>query len=410
MAVAGSLAMDLSCDFISPSELPETIEPQNHTSNPATIQQSLGGVGRNITTALQYLGVPAQLFSKVGNDIAGIAALGMLDKGGFLTSGIEISPGEGRTAQYVAINNARKELVVAMADMSILQSPCNDQMTNSGRTTWRQGLTATKPKWLVLDANWDSSSLAQWLREGKSIGAKIAYESVSVAKAKRIFAPHTDTDGNTYVGTIPNEAVNLTTPNALELASMFEAAKDAGLLEREDWFRIINSIGLSNAGSRNKLIAMTDETLVDQGVPQQSIQLLPFIPSIVTTLGAQGVLLTQVLGPGDQRLSSATAAPYILSRSTDGNEVLSGVYMRLFRPVEQVPDEDIVSVNGVGDTFLGTLVAGLAKSPSSRIEDLIDIAQRASVLTLRSGEAVSPSISSLSVALTNATGPIKTLT
>jgi len=36
-----------------------------------------------------------------------------------------------------------------------------------------------------------------------------------------------------------------------------------------------------------------------------------------------------------------------------------GVYMRLFPPVEVV--EDIVSVNGVGDTFLGVLVVGLAK-------------------------------------------------
>lgn len=176
---------------------------------------------------------------------------------------------------------------------------------------------------------------------------------------------------------------------------MHEAAQDARLFEREDWWRIINAIGLSSSGSRDKLVHITNNALVDQGVPQQSIRLLPFIPSIFTTLGEHGILLTQMLRPGDDRLTSPDSAPYILSRSTDGNEVVGGIYMRLFPPVERVATEDVVSVNGVGDTFLGVLIAGLAKEKPKDIAALIDVAQKGSVMTLKSEEAVSPHISEL---------------
>ena len=69
--------------------------------------------------------------------------------------------------------------------------------------------------------------------------------------------------------------------------------------------------------------------------------------------------------------------------------------MRLFPPVETVSSDTIVSVNGVGDTFLGVLMAGLTKEKPKNIVELVDIAQRGSVMTLKSKEAVSPEISTL---------------
>lgn len=77
--------------------------------------------------------------------------------------------------------------------------------------------------------------------------------------------------------------------------------------------------------------------------------------------------------------------------------------MRLFPAIEAVGEEEVVSVNGVGDTFVGTLVAGLAKakrnSKESRVEDFIDIAQRAAVLTLKSRESVAPGLGTLGMLL-----------
>ena len=59
-----------------------------------------------------------------------------------------------------------------------------------------------------------------------------------------------------------------------------------------------------------------------------------------------------------------------------------------------------MSVNGVGDTFVGTLIAALAKNgTTARIEEFIDLAQRAAVLTLKSSESVSSGLGKLQILL-----------
>ena len=78
---------------------------------------------------------------------------------------------------------------------------------------------------------------------------------------------------------------------------------------------------------------------------------------------------------------------------------VGGIYMRLFPPPETLKSEDIVSTNGIGDTFLGVLMAALTKRDGVRIEDAVEIAQRASALTLMSKESVSPEVSKLRLAL-----------
>ena len=389
MIVAGSLAIDLSCDYVPTNTPTASHQPQPHTSNPASIRQSLGGVGQNIATALHYLKTSVRLCSSVADDIAGSTAFRMLANRGLQTSGMQKLTTEFRTAQYIAINDAQKSLVLAMADMGILEDTHGDF-----DTLWKPHVEACKPKWLVIDANWDPAVLRKWIEVARHSGAKVAYEPVSLTKSRRIFSAR-----HTGLTTVPNNSISLATPNALELASMHEAATIAGLFERGDWWNIIDSIGLPSSGSRNKLVSLTSGALVDQGVPQQSIRLLPFIPSILTTLGQQGVLMTQMLRPGDNRLTSPTAAPYILSRSTDGSDSVGGVYMRLFPPVERVQNDDIVSVNGVGDTFLGVIIAGLVKEKPKDLEELVNIAQEGSVMTLKSSEAVSLQVSTLYSAL-----------
>ena len=50
------------------------------------------------------------------------------------------------------------------------------------------------------------------------------------------------------------------------------------------------------------------------------------------------------------------------------------------------------SVNGVGDTFLGVLLAANLKHNQAGFSDLINIAQQGSILTLQDSAAVSPAI------------------
>ena len=175
---AGSLAIDLACDYKPESRSPEIQAPQLATSNPAVITQSLGGVGQNIARAMHYLGTSVRLCCAVGEDAAGFAALAMLNQSGMQVAGVQQIGGGARTGQYVAINDAKKDLVLGMADMKIqeLVSEDFDKMWKPQLELVRQVL-----KWLVVDSTWSPQAIRKWITAGKSLGAKVAFEPVSTA-------------------------------------------------------------------------------------------------------------------------------------------------------------------------------------------------------------------------------------
>ena len=382
--VAGSLAIDLSCDYRPPKSSTSQIAPQQYTSNPATITQTIGGVGHNVASAMHHLGASVRLCSLVGDDLPGSVAISRLKERGIQTSGVLKRRGCS-TAQYVAVNNSKKNLLLAMADMEIMEHrPYLGRLkANRARksyfTRWQAHIDTCKPKWIVVDGNWDPVAIRKWIRAGKRLkGTTTAFEPVSAVKSKRLFAYRSPPRFQ--------ELVDLATPNLIELTSMYAAADEYG------WF---------GPGWRRRIDAMGEFKipLKEGGVSHQAIQLLPFIPTILTKMGGLGVLMTRLLRSGDDRLTSPESAPYILSRSAKNDFKVGGVYMRLFPAVEKVPENEIISVNGVGDTFLGVLVVGLARENPKKAEDLIDIAQRGSVMTLKSKESVSPQISTLRIEL-----------
>ncbi|KAJ5415468.1 hypothetical protein N7465_004163 [Penicillium sp. CMV-2018d] len=391
VVVAGSLAIDLSCDYTPFGDEPTQVAPVPHTSNPAIIGQSLGGVGHNVAIAANYVGSDVLFCSVVADDLSGRAALSTLEKEGLSTAGIQVLPATSstRTAQYIAINDIKKDLLVAMADMGIVELP-ESQLDFDG--FWEPLLERAKPNWVVVDANWRPDVMAKWSAVARKHGARVAFEPVSTAKSRRLFGSGANSTGAT-IGpnqTVPDNAISLACPNRLELAAMYTAARESSLFESAGWWHIINTMNMSPTGSRERLIAITSLSLVDEGLPQQTVQLLPFIPCIVTKLGGAGALLTQLLPPGDPRLTDPESAPYILSRASPASDVpFGGVYMRLFPPAAILGADDIVSVNAAGDTLLGVVVAGLAKDSSVRVENVIPIAQEASRKTLASAGGVS---------------------
>jgi pseudouridylate synthase / pseudouridine kinase len=245
-------------------------------------------------------------------------------------------------------------------------------------------------KWSVIDANWDSSRIHGLLKGASSAGLKVAFEPVSTHKSANLFK--TSERRAPQLGAFPYHLIHLATPNQHELAAMHASAKKHEYFETDRWWQIIDALGIPSSGARDRFVKLTNHKMTDKGIPLQTIQLLPYIPTILTKLGPEGVLLTELLAPNDSRLTDPASAPYILSRCTNGSTEVGGVYMRLFPAVEVV--DDVVSVNGVGDTFLGVLVAGLAKGLSLD-ENLIDTAQRGAVMTLRCKEAVSPDLGKL---------------
>ncbi|TDZ17802.1 Pseudouridine-metabolizing bifunctional protein [Colletotrichum orbiculare MAFF 240422] len=382
--VAGSVAIDLSCDY-HPLGGGNEVDPHMHTSNPARINQSIGGVGHNVALAAHRVSkdVSVRLCSMVGDDVAGKTVLSSLESSGLDTSYVRQLGSEyhssNRTAQYVAVNDAEKNLVVAMADMGIFAN-------HSFPDYWKSAVRGAKPGWLVVDGNWSPRDVRAWVQAGREQKCGVAFEPVSTAKSVGLF----DAD-HPHLDVFPDPGVDVASPNNFELAAMYAAAKENGFFDGHEWFEVIDAFNMR--GARDRFVRLTSAELTDAGVPQQAVHLLPYIPTLVTKLGSKGVLLTAILGRDDPRLRDRNEERWLLTRAPVGHPTVGGVYMRLFPPAEKVPVEEIVSVNGVGDTFLGVLVAGLAKG--GKVEHLIDVAQKAAVLTLKSHESVSPDLGRL---------------
>lgn len=289
--VAGSIAVDLSCDYIS---LQGSTAPMERTSNPASISQSIGGVGHNVARAVHLSSPPStvRLCSVVADDLSGNLILSTLNQQGMDTLGIKLLPADQwRTAQYIAINDAKKDLVLAMADMDIVGSQMHDF-----ENTWLPTLKECKPKWVVVDGNWHYSIIKKWCTASKAIGAKIAFEPVSVEKSKRLFPSirevrqlH-DKKAMAETDIFPCNVVDIATPNEYELEAMYTIAKQNDYFDSQAWWEVIDSFGIPSTGARVQMAYLTNATLVDKGVPQQVIQLLPFIPVIIVKLGSQGML------------------------------------------------------------------------------------------------------------------------
>jgi pseudouridine-5'-phosphate glycosidase/pseudouridine kinase len=171
---------------------------------------------------------------------------------------------------------------------------------------------------------------------------------------------------------------------------MGEAARSRGLYEGQEWWEVIDALGIPSSGISHKLEKLTSRALVERGIPQQTVQLLPYMPTILTKLGADGVLLTMLVPPNDARLANPKASRYMVSRAA--NSLAGGVYMRWFRPPAVLRPAEIVSVNGVGDTFLGAILSAVTRPDCPEIEDAVDFAQAQAARTLRSREAVSPEV------------------
>jgi pseudouridine-5'-phosphate glycosidase/pseudouridine kinase len=383
VVVAGALAVDFSCDYAPFSTTTNQVDPLPHTSNPATISQSLGGVAHNIAKAAHLLGGSVHLHSAVGEDLSGRAALSQLEEEGMSIAGIEMLAKPARTAQYVAVNNANKDLALAMADMSILETIPQATITDLASSLFNQ--PSSRPSIFVADANWSSPALHTWLQAARHPSTTTIFEPVSTAKAVRIFPPTTSSVDTLNV--YPAPLVDIITPNTYELSALHDFAYKASSFEHPAWFTVIDALGIPSSGLRVPLAMATTSEIVDQGIPQQAIKLLPFFPTILTKLGPQGVLMVKLLATDASELHDDAERRYVLARNMGGHETIGGLYVRLFPPARVLAPEEVVSVNGIGDTFCGALAVGLVRK--ARVQNVVDFAQKAAGLSLKSRESVS---------------------
>ena len=144
--------------------------------------------------------------------------------------------------------------------------------------------------------------------------------------------------------------------------------------------------------------------LVENGIAQMAINLLPFFQHLVIKCGERGLVAAFRVSGEDAVRGSAwaleasnVAARQLVARNAAGTSV---VVLKHFPPI-QVPEEKIVNVTGAGDSLVGSMLATLSQDPDAflspeSLDRMVAQAQLAAVYTLQSEHAVSPRLSSLS--------------
>jgi len=341
VVVIGSLSQDITCTLDA--------EHISVSSYPGRITTSLGGTAYNVALASAYSGSSTKLVSCIGDrDEKSIAKAvsPVLD-----VSGVRVSS-KDRTSRYVSTNDAKGELIVACADMHAIQSLKKDFI--------REEIDTSQPKVCVFDGNLGPDQVTEIIRATRSCSSDplLVFEPTSVPKAARI-AHQED------LGVFPNASIDIATPNYLELMSMYEEFSFREKFDIHKWFPIIDQLPLSDAASRMKLDIFSRthpalENAIDSGLIQASIQLLPYIPNIFVTNGPNGVISFQLIENLKDRtggVKGGANSVYILSKNR-----AYGILIQHFPVTAEVLDRDLKSVNGVGDTLCGALVAQLAKS------------------------------------------------
>jgi pseudouridylate synthase / pseudouridine kinase len=202
------------------------------------------------------------------------------------------------------------------------------------------------------------------------------------------------------------------TPNLLELAHMYNAsrAEPLNLTSHDVWWRVIDNFAISHKfrmeleqlAKRN----VSDEDpskgtlsfLVDDGIAQMAINLLPFFQNLLIKCGERGLIVAMRVSGRDAMISqwareqSNIFKRRIVSHGTSSREIV----VLLHIPGLPLMKESILNVTGAGDTLVGSMLASLLLqemstfSHPSSLDDAMHAGQRAAVLTLQSSLTVSP--------------------
>ncbi len=376
------------------------------TSNPGTISNSIGGVGYNVSLASSLVGknldTKNRLISAVGNDISGQEIINELKQQKFDTSGLFISENE-ETSKYISINNNNGKLIIACSNMNIIENLNEEHIKNQIK---RASSSSSSPlKYILFDGNLNTNIINLLINLSSINKFKLIFEPTSIEKSKKLG------DKSLKLNVFPNNQMDLITPNILELKSIYESFIENEKFDHEKWFDIIDSLQI-NSNFIDKIDRLTKKfpdikNIIKDGIIQQSIKLLPFIPCLIITNGSGGLIILQLVSDINKATSS-------LSKNNDNTKVFTvfnkgsillddknlGVIFQYY-PAEKVLSDSIVSVSGAGDSLSGALLAELSKDDlwldtcGEKRNEIISKAQKAAVLALKSNETVNYEITYL---------------
>jgi pseudouridine kinase len=147
-------------------------------SNPGTISQSPGGVGRNIAENLARLGEHVHLIAPIGLDQRGDWLIEQTRLSGVETQNM-LRHDTLPTGTYLAINDSTGQLQAAIADMRIIDNLDEQKLSN------KQALLQSAYS-IIIDANLSAKTIV-WLTQ-QTLSARLIADAVSTAKAPRLRA------------------------------------------------------------------------------------------------------------------------------------------------------------------------------------------------------------------------------
>ena len=148
------------------------------TSNPVSVEESFGGVARNVAENLARLGLPVRLMTAVGDDLPGAALLQQARHLG-IDTGATLTVTGCPTGTYTALLQPEGELVLALADMAVM-----DRLTLAALHQRRWHWASTRFR--VVDCNLRSEVLAALIDDSRRQGAKLVIVGVSEPKMTRL--------------------------------------------------------------------------------------------------------------------------------------------------------------------------------------------------------------------------------
>lgn len=171
------------------------------TSNPGRTVFTPGGVARNLAENLARWEIPVRLVSKVGADALGRSLLALTHEAGVDVTLVE-QVADGVTGTYVAVIAHTGDLVVAIADMSLIEviTPADMDALADQLATARL---------VMADANLLPATLGRLLDLCAEAAVPVIVEPVSVPKAARM-------SGVLW----PGRPIHTLTPNLAELQAM----------------------------------------------------------------------------------------------------------------------------------------------------------------------------------------------
>ncbi|XP_059392848.1 uncharacterized protein zgc:136858 isoform X2 [Carassius carassius] len=270
-------------------------------TNPGSVCQSFGGVGRNIADCLSRLGHKPLFISAIGKDSHSDAVLNYCKH---MDTSAVARLQDQRTATYCAVITQSGELSLGLGDMDIHQ-----QIQEQYVSQFEDQLASASL--VVLDGNIPVSTIDYVCRIAKKRAVPVWFEPTDADKACKPFLSESW------------KALSYISPNLAELCTMNHTL---GLPTPTEFPRSLEDV----LGC----------------VPALSRPLLEHLNCVVVTLGALGVMVCGEHAAGTVNLQAQ-------------KQKLKGRLCAVHYPALAVSSKGTVNVSGAGDSFAGAMMMGI---------------------------------------------------